>query len=532
MAVDKYDEMMGEMIVLFKGYKPGLITIDNITKLCQTLGLESFIDDIDSTTSRLSTASKIIVIDIDFDKKKGIVKDVKLVLASNFDNFNYFNDEEKSNPGSSNILLNSLTKYPDLKVFHHDLQYLYLLDTYSQIDSDPTTLNNSGLASTTSDSNISGSTQANIVPNNGKLDLFKYFTELSQYIQQYFIDNQLNLKVETNLDNKFGIYIKSKDRSDLPLIKVYFEKSMDPSQRLYEYLYSSGTKNWINESSENYICGVRLAMEIIPVEGQSIWFPDEFIPDELIITSQENDENQVKPVGILDILYDNNYNSKVQVLNDFTTKLVNVTKFDISNDNLDLCCDLLNWVLWSEVILKGIFHAVASPSVDFDSVDLKNGRIEGDLEIKKENSGRHASVAMASSVRRRRSSQNHKRPSMTEAAMFKDEGLQQFNIHEIMAAPVITEEQDEEEDDNRGMDDVNMSIGETNSNNIMDDKMDIDMDEEEAEREEVKNDTNEKIPELIISEDHVTFGELGSCSLYDSKEKWTNFIDKFQQSVQ
>ena len=239
MTTDKYTDTLNEMITLFKNYKPGIVTLDNITKLCQTLGLESFIDDVDNEVARLSTASKIIVIDIDFIKSEGKVKDVKLVLASNFDNFNYFENKNPLESGlqsqdkESNILLKSLIEYPNLNEFHENLEFLYLLDSYSLLDVDS---NNSvhgsgglhGSGNNHSDSNNNNTTTGNlsngannspIGSNNtknangnnnnnnnsssnnqlekNKLDLFKYYTELSQYIQDYLLDRGIKWNVAT-----------------------------------------------------------------------------------------------------------------------------------------------------------------------------------------------------------------------------------------------------------------------------------------------------------------------------------------------
>ena len=41
---DQYVEVLGDLIGLLKDYKPGTITIENITKLCQSMGLESCFD--------------------------------------------------------------------------------------------------------------------------------------------------------------------------------------------------------------------------------------------------------------------------------------------------------------------------------------------------------------------------------------------------------------------------------------------------------------------------------------------------------
>ena len=59
MAVDSYVDTLGQMVQLLRDYKPGSVTLENLTKLCQTLGLESFVDDINNDLARLSTDSII-----------------------------------------------------------------------------------------------------------------------------------------------------------------------------------------------------------------------------------------------------------------------------------------------------------------------------------------------------------------------------------------------------------------------------------------------------------------------------------------
>ncbi|CCD22666.1 Med1p NDAI_0A05110 [Naumovozyma dairenensis CBS 421] len=575
MAVDEFDETIGQMIELFKEYKPGVITIDNITKLCHTLGLESFIDDVDATTLRLSTASKIIVIDIDFNKSDGKVKDVKLVLASNFDNFNYFNDDKdrSSTSTTKNILLNSLTLYQDLQVFHHNLQYLYLLDTFSQIDVDTgaSASNDVGTGySETSLSNNNGSINAAITT--GKLDLFKYFTELSHYLKQYFNDNSIDSEIKTNLNDKFGIYIISKDDAEVPIAKLYFEKSNDPQHRLYEYIYSTETKSWINESSESFTCGINLIMELItknPTDeyNSNIWFPQDFISTELIIQKNNTNVNDssrssipihngLKPIILLESLAYNftnspyQYDQKIQFMNDFTTNLIPITRFNINNDNLELISEIFNWISWMTKILLTTFQLITK----IQELGEDNGN-----EFFTRGTVRHPSVT---ALRHRRSSHKNKRPSVTESTMFKDERFQQFNLHEIMAEPVIIEEQDSdvvmEVDENDGPTDININ----NNNNILENsgdqndqtnttsntaigidnlginlnqEMDIDKPEEtniKKGENTISNTGKDNVTEFIMSEDHVSLGKLYTCSFYDDIKEWDLFVEKLKTFLQ
>lgn len=519
MASDSYGEQLDEMIQLFQGYKSGSVTLDNITKLCQTLGLESFIDDIDLETSRLSTASKIIVIDIDFAKKLGMVTDVKLVLASNFDNFNYFIDQPSTSTSSNNVLLNSLTQYPDLHEFHHNLKFLYLLDNYSNIDVDASnTVNNSNAGGNSSAGTITNDT--NNSNNNGvypgKLDLFKYYTELTKFIRQYFTDTSAQFKVETNLNNRLGIYITTAD-SETPIAKIYLEKSNDRQHRLYEYIYTEGNKDWINESPENYTCGVSLVMEI-QGDGFSTWFPQDFIPQDLILeesSGPDSDSFSSKSsydLNDLIISSKSSSNGKFQVMNDFTSKLVGIKKFEISNDNLDLILEILNWVQWSEIILQQVYTLLTAPDGNQANHDRSG---EEDNNSSSLLSGRRPSISMG--YRRRRHSNKNRRPSLTEAAMLKDEGFQQFNLHEIMTDPVV----DGETSAKQELKDAGAGI-------LNDDKMDVD---QAIDDDDDDDDDDTDILELIISEDHLSLDNIAHCNLYDEPKSWYSFIDVFKKHI-
>ncbi|EJS41349.1 med1p [Saccharomyces arboricola H-6] len=567
---DSYVETLDCMIELFKDYKPGSITLENITRLCQTLGLESFTEELSDELSRLSTASKIIVIDVDYNKKQDRIQDVKLVLASNFDNFDYFNQQDGKQE-KSNILLNSLTKYPDLKAFHNNLKFLYLLDAYSHIESDSGSHNN-----TSSDKSLDSSNAS--LNNQGKLDLFKYFTELSHYIRQYFQDNSLDFKVRTNLNDKFGIYILTQDANgqEIPLAKVYLDENKKDSQcRLYEYIYSQETKSWINESAENFSNGISLVMEITPnteIDDSTglIWFPEDFILPELIIEKASNLSDSPSSPPIIDLFSNSNYNSKIHLMNDFTTKLINIKKFDISNDNLDLLSEILKWIQWSKIVLQKVFNLVSTPnsnpnsnSSGFESDQTasssnltrdKNSLTGNSEPIPRTN--RHGSVVEAS--RRRRSSANKgKRPSITEAMMLREEGLQQFNLHEILSEPAI-----EEENDGDGTKEQPLAKNGTNSlefvgsvSNQENAETDIMMEDQsvpqgvdnssqkyrnapaeegDIEMKDVSTKANENdstVLQLIVSEDHIILGTISECNLYEDVKCWEVFIEQFQNIV-
>ncbi|CCH62440.1 hypothetical protein TBLA_0H01530 [Henningerozyma blattae CBS 6284] len=745
MAVDLYVETLKKMIEKFQEYKPGSVTLDNITKLCQTLGLESFIDDIGNGVSRLSTASKIIVIDIDFDKIEGKVKDVKLVLASNFDNFNYYNTNiehkamdsttnnnsanDNDDDKSKNILFNSLSEYSTLHEFHHNLQYLYLLDSFSQIEVDPlnsssvgTGSNTAGTSTNNTNGNSNGHNHNNHVNNHnsnnssnntnndgissvgnmssggtsmissqGKLDLFKYYTELSQFIDEYFVANNAPFSIATNLNNMFGIYISISGESK-PLARIYLEKSRDPQQYFYEYTFSQSSNYWINEHSDSYTMGISLVLEII--DDSSCIFPLDLIPRDLIIelgdnlsnshnTSNTNSHsnntnsnyiqtsssttnssssssgfsrsssNQIESNSLFTKMnsmtnlnqhahklsnsnsnsnsncptvtssnsntnqnqssknnsnninsYNKNANtqalsvldngsirsvinipsysrkSKFQIMNDFTTKMINIKKFDISNDNLSLILEFLRWVRWSKIILNPVIKLI-SQSDDTNNVTTSNGNQNSSVnEISSENNNNnsnnnnnpshfpsrdnleqahelpinsnqiHSSLSSnagelyphsmsVSNGKRRRSSNKSKRPSLTEASILKDEGFQQFNLHEIMTESVIEEENmvfDHMDSFSSpkissSFNDVSTFVDEAlgnNTNAIANNSGKIEF--------PIKTNNNyapEKLYKtaspkyLIISEDCVAIDKGISCNIYDDVEKWKIFIDTF-----
>ncbi|KAG0668578.1 Mediator of RNA polymerase II transcription subunit 1 [Maudiozyma exigua] len=633
MAADEYTDTLNEMISLFKNYKPGKVTLDNITKLCQTLGLESFIDDVDNETGRLSTASKIIVIDIDFMKNDGSVKDVKLVLASNFDNFNYFENKDihdinTNGNKENNILLRCLIDCSNLNKFHENLKFLYLLDTYSQLDADSgnSTHGSNGLHANRSDSNAMNVSSGNMGSNNSsmnsgtgvtntngtstadnqmeknKLDLFKYFTELSQYIQDYFNDIAVEWTIATNLDNKFGIYIVTNSGSEKPevIAKIIFQRSKDPQYRLYEYIYSKDTKEWINESAESYTTGVTLVMEIM---SGSTWFPKIFISNDVIFdnssqltnfvpksnTNMESNDVQT-PSELLKLLTnvdDSNhktnsnglyYHDKIQFINDFTSPLIKLPYFDISNDNVDVIHEILTWTNWSKNVLESTVELMIQDESSSNVTDNK-------LEVGKDTNANNTTVGFNSinqyrtnsiaigknmmpnstAARRRRSSNKGKRPSITESTIFKDEGLQQFNLNEVMSEqPIITEDDEEsaenhdhgetqpmvmshDNDMNTGIN-FNGDLPDTSKDALTmvdDSRMDIDpmelgndIEVSEHQQQDGTNTTGKLVQspqhsmiQLIISEDHISLGDIASCNLYETPDKWQVFMKALKNAM-
>lgn len=555
MVADSYVESLGQMVQLLREYKPGSVTLENITKLCQTLGLESFVDDINNDLARLSTASKIIVIDIDFDRQINKVKDVKLVLASNFDYFNYYIDNYDVTKGeSNNILLNSLVLYDDLKQFDKNLQFLYLLDTYSQVDIDNATSttvtasmtnsaigmsHNSSMGYNSIDGTMNNVESSNPTPSNanknGKLDLFKYFTELKQYTIKYFKENNIDLDVMANLNNKIGLYVTKPKSNSVDedkgcpeiIARITLEKAKNVQHRLFEYVYSDTTKNWINESPDNNICGVSLILEIFNTD---MYFPESFITTEMIFEhSPEHSREKNKFVSqLLNNLTINSKDGKeeLHLLNDFTTNLINVRKIDISNDNLDILGDILKWMEWYNVVL--------TPLLTMINKNVKDTKYKDDKkDIHHHHNSHHRRRLMSLSMgtvgiqnppfRHRRSSSKNKKPSLTESTMLKDEGMQQYNLHEIIAQPV-TEESGLSLELDPNNEEALIIDGDEGNNN-----MDIDIDNA-IPSTNFASETKEK--QIIISEDHIQF-DLNNldCSLYDTRVDWDAFMEELTKFI-
>lgn len=591
MATDSYVEILGQMVQLFREYKPGTVTLKNITRLCQTMGLESFVDDINNDLARLSTASKIIVIDIDFDKINNKVKDVKLVLASNFDYFNYFIDDYDPSKGeSNNVLLNSLTLYNDLKQFYNNLQFLYLLDTYSQVDIDnstatgPTTANTfigmshnnnnnnnnsmgnigfsfdntNGTNNGNSNNNVSSNgimgeptnvANPNTVNKNGKLDLFRYFTELKQHTINYLQENNISLNVVANLGNNIGLYITKPNSNQLKIdeegdknyhkifAKITIQKSKNPQHRLFEYIYSNDTKNWINELPNNNICGASLILEIY---DDDIYFPESFITDDMIFEhfpENTKDKNTYISQLLNNVLINtrNNNNGstdeeEIILLNNFTSKLINVKRIDISNDNLDTLGDLLRWLEWYSEVLKPVFNMLETNIKNTKNTNEQNDpfNVHNHHYYHHSNKRRLSNLIVGSNnlphslMRHRRSSSKNKKPNLTESTILKEEGLQQFNLHDIISQPV------EEETE------LALSMNSNNEEALI-------VDEDESDRMIIdengtssSNITSEyqNSHQFIISEDNIEFNNQLKCSLYEDRNNWETFLKDIKKILQ
>ncbi|SCU92391.1 LAMI_0E10154g1_1 [Lachancea mirantina] len=425
---DAYVDGLDRMITLFRDYKPGIVSIENVTRLCQTLGLESFIDDVNNETHRLSTASKIIVVDMDFSKSDKKIKDVKLVLASNFDNFNYYENGE-----GGNILFNSLNQYGDLAVFHHNLKFLSLLDTYSSIDLEHSISNR-------------GTT----------FDLFKYFTELAGHLEACLKQNGLgNFEVLTNVNNEFGIYFQY---DGAILGKIVFEEAQDPEQRLSEFKYEDS--EWVNVHSQRLTRGVCLAFTVI---SDDIQFPCDTIPTEIVLDGDSGRPFQVT----------NNCRT-VELHNDFTSDLTSIRKFDVSNENMELLSQLLLWIDWWKKVLCPLFKLLHGSQI------VPQPR---PFERRSSSTSTSSSLPRRSSIsKRRRSSAKGKGPLAAESTILKDEGMQEFTLHEILEQPVV---EDEPED----------------------------------------------VIELVINEDYLQCDGLGSCTIDEDRTSWNSFITKLASKI-
>ncbi|SCU89797.1 LAME_0E05556g1_1 [Lachancea meyersii CBS 8951] len=424
---DAYVETLGHMVSLLQEYKPGLITLDNVTRLCKTLRLESFTDNIDSNTVRLSAASNIIVIDMDFHKSEKQVKDVKMVLASNFDNFNYYNDGD-----NGNILFNALNCFPDLQTFYYNLKFLSVLDTHSIVE-----------------------TEAASSPKREKVDLFRYFTELPEQLRSYFKDAGINAELRTNVDNKFGIYVFSED---VQIAKISIEEcDSSLADRFYDYRYVN--HGWSCESLESVTSGVMLTLQICDT---NMHFPQELISRDLVL-----DAEYQSPFNIV------NHQKSILLFNEATSSLIPASKFNISNENIDLLGELLKWVTWWQKVLSKVLQALKCPAPQ-PLLETKTRQSS--------NSAIMASQRRTSITRRRRSSQKGHRPSLNDSSMMKDGGLQQFTLNEVMSQAVIEDDEPGEKTD------------------------------------------------LILDEDSVTLGNE-RCDSQMGVDEWNAFMEKFMQLV-
>ncbi|CDO92462.1 unnamed protein product [Kluyveromyces dobzhanskii CBS 2104] len=308
---DAFVESLNEMIQKLLNYKPGSRTLSNVIKLCQTLGLESFVDQIDSTKSRLSIASNIVVIDIDYENEMETILDVKLVLASNFDKFNYFNEK------GENILLTSLSDVQDLKAFHHNLKFLVFLDSFSNIDIE------------------SGHTS---------LDLFKYYSDLPKMLQEFLVDQKLPFKVRTNENSTFGISIYDSDGVNR-IMSVGLEVTPNLDRPFYEYVYDSKLKDWLNESSDASTQGISLVLKF----AEPVVFPETWLSPEILIDEKPK---------LFELPHQSQLKHTIKLQNELTSEMLLLDSFRISNEDISLLPDFLKWYNWHKIVLEELFKLI------------------------------------------------------------------------------------------------------------------------------------------------------------------------------
>ncbi|KAH3902977.1 uncharacterized protein SCODWIG_02089 [Saccharomycodes ludwigii] len=562
---DEYRSQLSKIIQLFQDYNPGKITQQNITNICNILNLETFVDTLTEehqedetemlkqqqqqqqptqereTTAviptknviRLSIASKIIVIDIDFvinsentSRFTNSVKDAKLVLASNFDNFNYFNPSNKETNKTSNIIYNSLKLYDNLVKFYQNLKFLTLLDKYSSTGIDDlntnttttTTGNINGTTNTSSETNNAINFTSNSINNTGNtfthtdgFDLFKYFTMLESYLRHCF-EKFPNLEVVSNYNDLFGIYFMRK--SQTPLLKLTFEEVNDSSSSdnikpLLEFEHKHG--EWYCPYPNKSISGICLVLQVL---DENLMFTDNLIAKELLLPSSlsishpeqvtDNDislSNHGDTVNTHNNNNNNNNNNKnknnngnkvtslttaTSGANDkyveitFTSKFYKYKKFNISNENLNYLTDIVKWIYWYDTVLK-----------PFISGELPK---KGNVGISGTNSMKNSAV-------------NHKGGRRPSTNVMQEEGIQQISLHDIIRDNVKA-----------GNDGANMGIDN-----------DIIMEDDELDNTNIDN--NRK--KILISEDYVFKDGYGSISFYDHTDDvhndliiWKEFMDK------
>ncbi|XBW38195.1 hypothetical protein QEN19_003787 [Hanseniaspora menglaensis] len=213
---ENFDSTLRKAIAVLLEHKPDYVQpISNITNLCKLLGLDFFQDSIqeedDNVTSensasiqqRLSIAGKILVLDIDYtlnsDTGVSNISNVMLVLASNFDQFNYKNEN------GENIFLNNFTKETKLAKFNHNLKILKAMDDFSDvelIDSD---------------------------------DCFQYYQKTINSIQN-FCTEKLNIPKESifvNKDDEFNLTLCISGKNVLQLIPSASEPGAAGSKKLF-----------------------------------------------------------------------------------------------------------------------------------------------------------------------------------------------------------------------------------------------------------------------------------------------------------
>ena len=137
--------------------------------------------------------------------------------------------------------------------------------------------------------------------------------------------------------------------------------------------------------------------------------------------------------------------------------------------------------------------------------------------------------------------------------MLKEEGLQQFNLHEILSEPAIEEENGnsikEHSTTMDGANDLGFTASVSNQENagtdiVMEDHGVLQgtsqnygtatADDADIEMKDVSSKPSKpesSVLQLIVSEDHIILDTISECNLYDDVKCWSKFIEKFQDIV-
>ncbi|KAL6942111.1 hypothetical protein ACO0QE_003277 [Hanseniaspora vineae] len=511
---DDFKNQLSEMIDLLQVYCPGKISKENVECLCQILGLETFIDNLSANAgTRLSIASKIIVIDIDFDNSsEHLVKDAKLVLASNFDNFNYYNAENKTN-----ILFNSLksSNYSDLSIFTKNLKFLRLLDAYSNTSLDDDSENNSGNGELMGKTQSGGtSPENNLHPSrysvssgntNGRMsnsmnnspadrspfskmrgnkqassfDLFRYYTNLEDYLIAFLAEFEPYLTITSNVNDIFGIYfINKKTGKTIMKLSIKERKPSDNSPGiLQEFQYQQN--KWVCENPNKVIEGLFLALDIIDPD---LLFMEDLVSPDLVLDTLPGKTYTVPTTNSDHVAISGSRSIQMT----FTSAFHQFHTFNVSNENLESLKDITKWALW--------FQSVLAPSFNKCVKQIKLRKAQN----KTNHGGLH------------RLSGENRRPSLS---IMKEEGIGELNMHELL--------KNSTPDEDVLMDDV-LPVAESLPADTYSDSLKLENTESNGKQEALNSKQM-----IILSEDYVYDEQKGSVTFYDNEfSRWAEFSQK------
>lgn len=213
----KFNETLEKTVSFLLDYKPDYVEpVTNISNLCKLLYLDFFQDTIQEDDvekeggatnlkyQRLSIAGKILVLDIDYstnlETKKEQISNVMLVLASNFDQFNYKNSKNE------NIFLNNLTKEHTLSKFYKNLKTMKSMDDCTDIDDTAT-------------------------------DCFQYYNSTMKSFYNHFI-SKLNIStnhISINKHDELNMVFSINGVNVLTISPVFDNSNTESSIKLLEY---------------------------------------------------------------------------------------------------------------------------------------------------------------------------------------------------------------------------------------------------------------------------------------------------------